>query len=95
VWTLAFVPILTAFLRANLTAATGCPESDFWYVGSLLNIGLCLADAQKLKNAGYDKIMTLWVFLVPVYLFVRASRLKQSNGYAFVWLATFFISLFI
>jgi hypothetical protein len=95
VWTLAFAPILAAFLQAILAAVTETSKSHFWWVALLLNIGLCCADAQKLKNAGYDKIMRLWVFLVPVYLFVRASRLKQNNGYAFVWIAAFFVSLFI
>ncbi len=86
VWTLAFAPILAAFLEAILAAVTESPESYFWWVALLLNIGLCLADAQKLKNAGYDKIMTLWVFLVPVYLFVRASRLKHNHCSALIGL---------
>jgi hypothetical protein len=96
VWTLAFVPIFAVLVEAILAAVTDSPQSDFWWVALPLNIGLSLADAQKLKNAGHDtKGMTAWAILVPVYLFVRASRLKQNNGYAFVWLVTFFISLFM
>jgi hypothetical protein len=97
VWTVAFVPILAIFLEDMLARAMQSPRSNFWWVPLALNIGLCLADERNLKNAGHDtKGMTIWaVLLVPVYLFVRASRLKQNNGYALVWLATFFISLFI
>jgi hypothetical protein len=97
VWTVAFVPILTIFLEDILARVMQSPRSNFWWVALALNIGLCLADERNLKNAGHDtKGMTVWaVLLVPVYLFVRASRLKQNNGYAIVWLATFFVSLFI
>jgi hypothetical protein len=97
VWTVAFVPILAIFLEDILARVMQSPRSNFWWVALALNIGLCLADERNLKNAGHDtKGMTIWaVLLVPVYLFVRASRLKQNNGYAIVWLATFFVSVFI
>ena len=97
VWTLAFVPILASLLEAFFAAASSHPQSDFWWVALPLNIGLCLADEKKLKNAGHNTNgMTAWaLLLVPVYLFVRASRLKQNNGYAIVWLVTFFLSLYI
>jgi hypothetical protein len=97
VWTVAFVPILAVLLEDILARTMQSPRSNFWWVPVVLNIALCLADERNLKNAGHDtKGMTIWaVLLVPVYLFVRASRLKQNNGYALVWLATFFISLFI
>ncbi len=97
VWTVALAPIIATLLQDILAAATVHPRSEFWWVALPLNIGLCLADQRKLKNAGHNTDgMTMWaLLLVPVYLFVRASRLKQNNSYALVWLATFFISLFI
>lgn len=96
VWTVAFVPILAIFLEEMFARAMQSPRANVWWVALVLNIALCLADERNLKNAGHDtKGMTIWaVLLVPAYLFARASRLKQSNGYALVWLATFFISLF-
>jgi GYF domain 2 len=97
VWILAFVPLLAAFVEYFLAAATESPQTKFWWIAIPMNIVLCLADSRKLKHAGHDtEGMFVWaLFLVPVYLFVRASRLKQNPVYGFVWLATFFISFFI
>ena len=97
VWTVAFVPIISSFLQVALAAPLGTQAGSLWFIAPILNIILCLADEANLKKAGHDtKGMGLWaVFLVPVYLFVRAARLKQSNGYAIVWLVTFLLSLFI
>lgn len=96
VWTLAFVPIISIFLQYMLGAMTQSSAIDFWWVAVILNIALCVADQKQLKNAGHNmEGMGTWsVFLVPVYLFVRASKLKQSNSYAVVWLLAFFVSLF-
>ncbi len=60
----------------------------------LLNGGLCLADEQQLKKAGHDTkgMGFMAVLLVPVYLFVRASRLQQSPSYAVVWVINFVLS---
>lgn len=34
-----------------------------------------------------------WALLVPVYLFMRANKLKQAPTYGWAWLAIFAISL--
>ncbi len=83
VWVVAFAPYAAALLPFVLAV--------------ILNAGLCLADVQQLKKAGHDtKGMGLMAFLlVPVYLFVRASRLQQSPWYAVVWLVNFLLSLLL
>ena len=80
VWVLAFVPLLGIFLG--------------WWL-FFVNAALCCWDLRNLKKAGHDdKGMTVWaLLLVPVYLFVRASRLKQKNAYAWVWLGIFLLSI--
>jgi hypothetical protein len=95
VWTLAFAPIGIAIIDA-IVLSSGNGGHSIWLIGYLVNTVLCYIDAEKLKNAGYDtKGMSNWIVIVPVYLFVRAGRLKQNNAYAIVWLVTFFISLFL
>ena len=97
VWVIALAPIIGGILRVFIGMFLGIPAYNFWWIAIILNISLCVADETKLTNAGQDtKGMGLWAFLlVPVYLFVRASRLKQDNNYAIVWLVTFVISIFI
>lgn len=97
VWVIALVPFISGILRVLISILLGIPAYKFWWIAIILNISLCIADENRLKNAGYDtKGMGIWAFLlVPVYLFIRASRLKQDNSYAIVWLVTFFISVFI
>lgn len=95
IWVLAFAPIIGLFLQGILAGATQSAIGNFWLATLILNAALCLADEAQLKKAGHDtKGMTVWAFLlVPVYLFVRASRLKQKNAYAWVWVVMFVISL--
>lgn len=62
-----------------------------WVVLVAANTILCIIDAQLLKRAGYDaNRLGAGIFgalLVPVYLFVRAKRLRQRPWYGFVWIA--------
>ena len=97
VWVIALAPLISGILRVFISMFLGMPAYKFWWIAIILNVSLCVADENKLKIAGYDtKGMGIWAFLlVPVYLFIRASRLKQDNSYAIVWLVTFFISIFI
>jgi hypothetical protein len=94
VWILAFAPIFIEIL-SNLILSFDY-HGPIWLIGYSINSVLCYNDAEKLKNAGHNtKGLTTWVIFVPVYLFLRASRLKQSVAYAVVWLVTFFVSLYI
>jgi hypothetical protein len=95
VWIVAFVPVIVSYLGPVLAVLLGTTVVSPWYLVPLLNICLCLADEANLKRAGYDtRWMGVWaVLLPPVYLFVRAARLKQGRGYAIVWLVTFFLSI--
>jgi hypothetical protein len=96
VWILAFAPIIGVLLAQVIAFAIGYPENEFPFIVILLNVGLSIADEKQLKKDGHNtKGMGFWVILVPVYLFVRARRLRQKNSYAIVWIVAFIISLFI
>jgi GYF domain 2 len=103
VWTLAVAPIAYVFLDiAILGYQINHPYEDHafsstlsWLIPVLVNGALCLLDEQQLKRAGYSSgWMTFCaVLLAPVYLFLRAQRLRQTPTYGYVWIASFIASL--
>jgi hypothetical protein len=105
VWTLAIAPIGYAFLAGwRDTQIMEDPLGDHSFaqfialgLPLLLNAALCLIDEQQLKRAGYaDKWLTLFgVLLAPVYLFLRAKRLRQTPTYGYAWVVSFIISILL
>lgn len=105
VWAVAVLPLVSGFIRSMLIEASlesGSETTAQWptVVGVfalILNVALNLLDERKLEEAGHGgKWLTAFaLILTPVYLFMRASRLKQIPSYAIVWLITFFISLYV
>ena len=85
VWITALIPLICFLLRGNTGTA----------IILFSNIGLLSLDELNLKKLGYDTGKLGGAFLVPVYLFKRASLIGGGNGYAWVWLATFGVSLFV
>jgi hypothetical protein len=51
---------------------------------------LCLWDFLRLRKVGYDLRKIIWtaIILPPVYLFMRAKRVKQRPTYAITWIVT-------
>ncbi|MEI8376136.1 MAG: GYF domain-containing protein [Planctomycetota bacterium] len=95
VWILAFAPIIGTFLQYFIAGASNSSPKNFWFITLALNIGLSIIDDSILKRAGHDtKKYGGWVFLVPVYLYMRAMALKQSPAYFVTWMICFFIMLF-
>ncbi|MGY4155604.1 hypothetical protein ACVINW_001446 [Bradyrhizobium sp. USDA 4461] len=108
VWALAFAPLAYLFVDvALLSYQTSHSEGDeffeaflsplSWLVPVLTNAALCLVDTEQLKRAGYSSgWLTLFALLLaPVYLFLRAQRLRQTPTYGFVWIATFIVSIIL
>ncbi len=81
----------------NWNALVKAQVSNLWWISLALNILLCVLDEIKLKSAGHNtsKFSGFWLFLVPVYLFKRASHLNQTPSYAWIWIVAFVISLFL
>ena len=108
VWTLALAPLAYLFFDGGLpNYQNSHPANDMffeaflspliWLVPILTNALLCLADTEQLKRAGYSSgWMTFFALLLaPVYLFVRAQRLRQTPTYGFVWIASFIVSIIL
>jgi GYF domain 2 len=105
VWTLAVAPIAYMFVEvAILGYQFNHPYEDqtfssalIWLIPALVNGALCLLDEQQLKRAGYGSgWMTFFALLLaPVYLFMRAQRLRQTPTYGFVWIASFIVSIIL
>jgi uncharacterized protein DUF4339 len=82
-WALAFVPLLDVIALGNVP----------WSIFFGINTVLCFFDQRRLKKAGHQAPWTAWIFFVPVYLFVRASKARQRPSYAWVWIACFVLSI--
>lgn len=105
VWTLAVAPIAYLIIEVLIRGyQLSQPGEDFplssaliWIVPIATNCTLCLLDEQQLKQAGYSSgWMTFFaVLLAPVYLFMRAQRLRQTPTYGYVWIASFVVSLLL
>jgi GYF domain 2 len=59
-----------------------------FYVQTIVYSILCLVDAIRIERAGYSSgyMRPLAFFIVPIYLFVRASKLRQTPYYGFVFI---------
>lgn len=87
-WSIVSIPILGAIIE--YAAGT---ELAWLYL--VLNIVLCVLDEQKLKKAGHPSPAKWMVIIIPVYLWKRATLLKQSRIYFGAWCVTFLLSIAI
>jgi len=95
-WTVAFAPIIGTLLAYVIAQANNSDPANLWFITLALNITLCLIDDHLLSKAGHDtKKFGAWAWLVPVYLYKRATALKQSLAYFTTWMICFFVSLFL
>lgn len=92
VWGIVSVPIIGSALELLFFGAATLASSLLYIIP---NIALSLIDEKRLKKAGHQAPNTFWVLIVPVYLWKRATLLKQSRNYFFAWIATLIISMFI
>ena len=88
IWAIVGVPIVGVIIE--LIAGT---ELTLLYLAA--NIVCCILDEKKLKKAGQEAPETWMAFLIPVYLWKRATLLKQKKHYFWAWCAAFLISIII
>lgn len=103
VWALAIAPIAYIFVQIaivdyqafHLGEDVSFSSTLIWLIPALVNATLCILDEKQLKRAGYNSgWMTLFALLLaPVYLFMRAQRLRQTPSYGYVWIASFVVSI--
>lgn len=62
-----------------------------------ITLWLCVWDFLRLRKVGYDLRKIIWTafILPPVYLFIRAKRVKQRPTYAITWIVTTLIYLLL
>ena len=91
-WILAIVPIIVAIITTKL---------GMGYYSTLiciiLNCIFLVCDKKDLQNSGTDIEKYIWLgfVLVPIYLFVRASKIDRNYGYAITWCILFIAQLVI
>jgi tetratricopeptide (TPR) repeat protein len=102
-WTLALLPLVWALIDASISihnkeaiAAGAFHEviKEFPPLIPLIaNCVLVLLDFLRLRRAGYRSKWLVFAgfVIVPLYLFVRAARLRQTPWYAICWIVTFLI----
>jgi hypothetical protein len=102
VWTLALLPLVVGVIEAAVSASNqeaaarslvlGFPYHPSkglpFQIPLLVNALLGWLDDRRLQQAGYGSRTTrvTAVLLAPVYLFLRAKRLKQRPYYAVAWI---------
>jgi hypothetical protein len=103
IWFLAFAPFIGMVARFILLEIyypgvlsgkfySNVNEYTFWYTTIIFNILFAVWDDIKLRSAGY-KLFPWYIFLIPVYLWQRATILGQSRAYFWVWIVVFILTL--
>ncbi len=96
-WTLACIPILSSIIAGFIGAMLSI--QDIAFLDFILSItGNCILlvlDTKELNRNGLDAGNWLWlgIFLIPVYMFMRASKTNRQYGYAILWCCLFVLSL--
>jgi len=86
IWILAVSPIVGIFFELLGLALIGMPWLIYPDIIALaLSIYLGYIDKQRLETMGHDTSQLGPPWLVPVYLFKRARRLKHKLTYFTVW----------
>ncbi len=87
-WLIVAIPLIGLFIE--LMAGR-----ELLKVYILLNVCACLLDAKKLKSAGHEAPNTFWAMIIPLYLWQRATILKQRRSHFYGWLIAFFLSILL
>lgn len=94
-WTLATVPLLVNFMLLKFIPEAGTTPI-ITIIVIVLNTIFFLLDVNYLRENGVDAGAWMWLglVLIPVYLFVRASKTTKNWGPGIVYTVLFVLSLF-
>ena len=106
VWIVALLPLAFGIIDASIAYENrltfGLPAKEPIPdippgLYAVITLGFCLWDRHVLRKAGYQ--FSGWFFLTalitPVYLFLRAKRIKQRPTYAITWVCTFIVAVLL
>lgn len=95
VWALATVPILASWIVIWLFGISGYQLATLTTFG--LNIVFLSMDVKMLKRCGKDAGKWLWlgIILVPVYLFMRASKTDKKYSYGIAWCVMLLLDIIV
>jgi hypothetical protein len=91
VWLAVAVPLVGVVIEL----AAGFDGGEALGVYLIANIVCCVLDERRLKAAGHQPPSSSWAILVPAYLWMRASRLKQKPLYFWGWIVAFALSIMV
>jgi hypothetical protein len=109
VWTLALLPLIFGAIDAAISASNQEAAARSLVLGFhptrglpvqipvVINGLLGWLDDRRLKRAGYGSRLTrvTAVLFTPVYLFLRAKRLKQRPYYAIAWIISMIVGFLV
>ena len=86
-WALVIINILYSLIAVMAEYSSVSLSAKFSLAFVVLSIYLCRRDSQALKKVGHntDKFRG-WFWLFPVYMYLRAKYLKQSQACLIVWI---------
>jgi hypothetical protein len=100
-WTMACVPLFSAIFDLVLKSMVWSGSTTYTAISFIFAVALnCIfffLDKNELESKHLDPGSWIWTGLlfIPVYLFVRASKINQHWGYAITWCVTFILTLVI
>jgi RNA polymerase subunit RPABC4/transcription elongation factor Spt4 len=94
-WTLACTPLMLSLITAFLNTFINLGTVAIFVIALIINSVFFILDMQELKKSGHDVDAWMWLgfLLIPVYLFIRASKTSKKYGYAIAWCVIFVVSL--
>ncbi|MBZ9557850.1 MULTISPECIES: DUF4339 domain-containing protein [unclassified Modicisalibacter] len=89
-WVLALFPVAFLFIDSILIYNySPIAFSNFYIFGVPMVYSLiALVDALRIRDSGRGKAPLYWFWITPVYLAVRASKLKRGVRFFWLWLAS-------
>jgi hypothetical protein len=93
VWAIVAVPMVNV-AGGMVWGASASAGILGWAIFGL-NVLFCVLDEKRLKAAGHKAPPGWWALLVPVYLWKRATLLRQNRLVFASWCASFVASVFL
>jgi hypothetical protein len=99
-WMFAFVPLIGSIVEATLSQNGVDVTPGIALIGYLTAyLVLVSLDTRMIKRSGNMSVYAgpnlLWFLLAPVYLWMRATYLRQRRFYFWVWVACFVVGIAI